>query len=86
MFSRTYLRVMMPGINLSCCNGDITLAYKYITTVPECNLSAEEMQLVAEQLKKKVSYISEPTRGNVFSTSWQKWESVYLFISTSSPY
>ncbi|XP_057313553.1 PDZ domain-containing protein 8-like isoform X1 [Hydractinia symbiolongicarpus] len=51
--NRAYLRTMMPGLNLGCCNGDITLAYKYITAVPEAELESEEMKLLEEQLEKK---------------------------------
>jgi len=61
--NRTYLRVMMPGLNLACSNGDITLAYKYNTAIPESDLHAEEMKLITEQLKRteEVTTIHEPT-------------------------
>ena len=51
--NRSLLRTMMPGLNTNCCNGDITLAFKYVSSVPECDLESEEIKLYADQLKKK---------------------------------
>ncbi|XP_047126500.1 PDZ domain-containing protein 8 isoform X1 [Hydra vulgaris] len=50
--SRSYLRVMMPGLNHNQCNGDITLAYKYVSLVPENDLKNLEAKQVEEDNKK----------------------------------
>ena len=46
----------MPGMNFACCNGDITIAYKYTTAVPEKDLQQEEIKLCNEEVKRKVCY------------------------------
>lgn len=53
IINRSVVRNMVPGLNISCCNGDITLAFKYLSSVPESELESEEIKLYAEQLKKK---------------------------------
>ena len=53
-FSRTYIRVMMPGLNLDNCNGDITIAYKYTMAVQETELEEEERKLILDYYKNEV--------------------------------
>lgn len=44
----------MPGMNLSCCNGDITIAYRYVISTEEKDLPHEEIKKNNKQ--KEVSY------------------------------
>jgi len=43
----------MPGMNLSCCHGDITIAYRYFMSTPENKLAEEEANI--EAAKKMVT-------------------------------
>ncbi|XP_066911175.1 PDZ domain-containing protein 8-like [Clytia hemisphaerica] len=53
--SRTYLRTVMPGMNLSCCHGDITIAYRHFISTPESQLPEEDrVDSASLSSKKKV--------------------------------